>query len=682
MLVENDNWGLARTLCKYGNCFGEALASDRGVIGVKYLPPPTIRRVEGPRGELLGFVQDTKGEFNISLEDFYKLAQQRGTQSERSRGPGELTVFEDWEIVHWRLRGKHLRSVYGHGIIDPARWIWKRLALLEDALLIYKLSRAPSRYAFYIDIGEMDGDRGLAYVNRVKNQFVKKRFVNPSTGKLDMRYNPLCLAGDTEVRLLDGSVWAIEDMAGAFDRGEEQWVWASDLDDEGRVRPAKVEWAGVTRRDAQLVKITLDNGKSIRVTPDHKMIRRSGEKVQAQDLVPGDSLMPFRRRISTKAKGEALEGYELIYCPKRRESEYGHRLVAKDLSLSVKGQLKPEGFTSFSDFKRSAIADNHKVVAVEWLDESEDTYTLTVSPCHTFALEAGVFVCNSHDEDFFVPSRNGKDSTRIEVLQGPDYAETDSLEYHRDKLVAALKIPKMYMGYGGEATRGALSSEDTRFARTVMRIQQELCVGYRKLCRIHLIAAGSSNPDAHDFRVNMTVPSSIMELAKLEVMSATADLADRMGERVTTKYVLTSLFKFTDEEAAVLMKGREKEQVDKANLEAKVQKIINSAVPAEEPDAGAQQSPSHDPIQGKSQLTQFDHAELRRRDQLFNHNFERVMRQNHQSWEREFSQKMDSVEKVEKKLARLLEDQPKVLRRMERLEGLLTEVKQAMRYAA
>jgi hypothetical protein len=471
-------------------------------------------------------------------------------------------------------------------------------------------------------------------------------------------------------------------MAGAFDRGEEQWVWASDLDDEGRVRPAKVEWAGVTRRDAQLVKITLDNGKSIRVTPDHKMIRRSGEKVQAQDLVPGDSLMPFRRRISTKAKGEALEGYELIYCPKRRESEYGHRLVAKDLSLSVKGQLKPEGFTSFSDFKRSAIADNHKVVAVEWLDESEDTYTLTVSPCHTFALEAGVFVCNSHDEDFFVPSRNGKDSTRIEVLQGPDYAETDSLEYHRDKLVAALKIPKMYMGYGGEATRGALSSEDTRFARTVMRIQQELCVGYRKLCRIHLIAAGSSNPDAHDFRVNMTVPSSIMELAKLEVMSATADLADRMGERVTTKYVLTSLFKFTDEEAAVLMKGREKEQVDKANLEAKVQKIINSAVPAEEPDAGAQQSPSHDPIQGKSQLTQFDHAELRRRDQLFNHNFERVMRQNHQSWEREFSQKMDSVEKVEKKLARLLEDQPKVLRRMERLEGLLTEVKQAMRYAA
>ena len=50
-----------------------------------------------------------------------------------------------------------------------------------------------------------------------------------------------------------------------------------------------------------------------------------------------------------------------------------------------------------------------------------------------------------------------------------DYAETDTVEYHRDKLVAAVKIPKLYMGYGGDSTRASLSSEDIRFARTVMR---------------------------------------------------------------------------------------------------------------------------------------------------------------------------------------------------------------------
>jgi hypothetical protein len=476
ILVENDSWGLSRTLSKYGNGYAEALVSEQGVIGMNFLPPPTVRRVEGPRGELLGFVQDTKGEFNISLEDFYKLAQQRGTDAERTRAPGELTVFEDWELIHWRLRGKHLRSVYGHGIIDPARWIWKRLALLEDALLIYKLSRAPSRYAFYVDVGELDGERGLAYVNRVKNQFVKKKFVNPSTGKLDMRYNPL-----------------------------------------------------------------------------------------------------------------------------------------------------------------------------------------------------------AHDEDFFVPSRNGKDSTRIEVLQGPDYAETDSLEYHRDKLVAALKIPKIYMGYGGESTKGALSSEDIRFARTVMRIQREMRMGLRKLCRIHLIARGAQNPDAHDYDVQMTVPSAILELAKLEVMSATADLAERMGTVVSTKYVLTSLFKFTEEEAVKLMKERDAELLQRAALEAQMGQFGGGEEEQQQqaaPEEGEEAEGEEEATEARRRFRE------RRRAALTERRFNDALRKNHASWERQFNLKMESVTKVEAKLSLLLKHEPATRRRMERLEGLLMDVQRGMRHAA
>ena len=176
--IEDDIWGSARTLGKYGNNFAEAVVGEQGLVGLNYLAPPTIRRVESPRGQLLGFIQDVRGEFNISMEDFYQLAkdQVRGGPGMvgRGRAPGEMTVFEDWEVIHWRLRGKHMRSVYGHSVADPARWIWKRLALLEDAILIYKLSRAPARYAFYIDVGELDNVRGLAYVNNVKNSFIKK----------------------------------------------------------------------------------------------------------------------------------------------------------------------------------------------------------------------------------------------------------------------------------------------------------------------------------------------------------------------------------------------------------------------------------------------------------------------------------------------------------------------------
>lgn len=755
ILIEDDIWGLERTVAKYGNAFGELLVDKSGVVGINFLPPPTIRRVEGPRGQLLGFVQDVRGEFNLSMEDFYKLAKQR----DQGRPPGELTVFEDWELVHWRLRGKHLRSVYGHGVVDAARWIWKRLALLEDALLIYKLSRAPARYAFYVDVGEYDMERGLAYVNRVKNQFVKKKFVNPATGKLDMRHNPLCLAGDTEVHCLDGSSKTIVEMVAAYEAGDEQWVWGTDLDNSGRVRPVRVEWAGKTRQNAELVEITLDNGKLIRVTPDHKMIRRSGEKVEAQLLEPGDSLMPMRRRISRKDKGETLDGYELIYCPKAQKSLYGHRVVASDLGLREKGQLvhhvdfdalnndpsnlvgmtwkehnvlhtylghsggaalararigdpevddrlreasrrnitaynrsegrreqvsrwneerdqgrfireynasekheedneirreamrghwsddewrrqaseamrikfplsfvegvrsiirdnpgasmeaiadaatdvlldelreantrsidsihrhmlakmvKSEGFDSFAGFKSDAIDDNCKVVSVRRLAETEDTYTLTVSPCHTFGLSAGIFVCNSHDEDFFIPSKGGKDSTRIEVLQGPDYAEVDTVEYHRDKLVSALKVPKMYMGFGGEEVKASLSTADIRFARTVMRIQRETRGGIRKVCRVHLIARGM-DVERHDYDVKMSVPSSILELAQIEVLSATADLAERTREYLPVQWALTNLFHMSEQEAEKLMDMKEEEKVRQAKTEAKVAKMMAAA---------------------------------------------------------------------------------------------------------
>ena len=861
--IEDDIWGLERTIGKYGNAFGELLVGKEGLVGINFLPPPTVRRVEGPQGQLIGFIQDIRGEFNVGLEDFYKLAAERGADGERRRPPGELTVFEDWEVVHWRLRGKHLRSVYGHGVADGARWIWKRLSLLEDALLIYKLSRAPARYAFYVDIGEYDHERGLAYVNRVKNQFVKQKFVNPNTGKMDMRHSPLCLAGDTVVPLLDGSAKSIEEISEAHARGEEQWVWGCDLDDQGKARPVKVAWAGVTRKQAQIVRIVLDNGESIRVTPDHKMIRRTGEKVEAQRLAPGDSLMPFRRKISTKSRGDALEGYELVYCPKSTAMLYGHRIVARDLGLTVSGQVahhddldrlnnapanlvgmwpkehramhvamgqsggrtiakmrttdealdtklrdasrknmisynrseerrrklsgwnkdrdqsrfirayngtdkhdldneirsrgkiamwadperralakenmrikfptgfidglrqlvrenpgagideiamaatealldelraantrnvetihrhmlrkavRSDGFSNFSAFRSAAIADNHKVVSIEWLDEPEDTYTLTVEPCHTFALKAGVFVCNSHDEDFFIPSRGGKDSTRIEMLQGPDYAETDTVEYHRDKLVSAIKVPKAYLGYGGEASKSSLSSEDIRFARTVMRVQRETRTGVRKACRVHLVAKGA-DVDRYEYDAVMSVPSAILELARLEVLSATADLAQRTGEILSTKWVLTTLFKYSEEEAERLILEKDGDALRKAKVEAESQRLLalaqQAAQPPEEgggeaPEAGAEPEPEAAPESiGRRGLRRADQIMLERR-------LGDMIKRQGDDTRRSLERKMDSRWRAEDKIAEAVRD-PKIANRLRRIEGLLGDVRAAMR---
>lgn len=474
IMVEDDIWGLNRTLGKYGNAFGELIVAEQGLVGINYLPPPTCRRVEDPKGKLLGFIQDTRGEFNLSLEDFYQIAkEQNGGSDSRGRGPGEMTVFEDWELIHWRLRGKHMRSVYGHGVADPARWVWKRLALLEDAILIYKLSRAPARYAFYIDVGELDNVRGLAYVNQVKNNFIKKKFMNPQTGKLDMRHNPL-----------------------------------------------------------------------------------------------------------------------------------------------------------------------------------------------------------SMDEDFFVPSRNGKDSTRIEVLQGPDYAEVDTLEYHRDKLVAGLKVPKTYLGFGGESTRASLSSEDIRFARTVMRIQRETRSGFRRALRVHLVAIGADAKHL-DFDVQMSVPSAILELAKLEVLSATADVAQRMGEQVSTRWILTKLYKFSEGEAAKLMDEREAEQLRRGEADAEIMAMQAQASQPEqgdqeqgqEPDAGQEQRkrPKNKPL-----------SERRSGPQWRGKRLSEVMTARRENWRAEFEGAAPG-RYGEDKLASILKSDKALARRLKSIEGMLSDIQNEMR---
>lgn len=624
--IEDDIWGHCRETGLYGNNYGEVLVDETGVIGVNYLSPPTVRRVEDPRGTLLGFVQDVRGEFNISLEDFYTLAANRGEMTMRGRAPGEQTIFEDWEVVHWRLRTQRLRSIYGHSLLEAARYVWKRLSLLEDALLIYKLERAPSRYAFYVDVGEMDAERGLAFVNRVKNQFTRKSFVNPTTGKLDFRYNPLCLRGDTRVQLLDGSVKTIRDMAAAHDNGEEQWVWSTDLEREGRVCPGKVVWAGKTRQNAQLVRVTLDNGKTIDVTPDHKMIRRDGTKVQAQELNSGDSLMPFRRDSFW------------VYCP---ESWV-------DVPVgTVLGKFK-------SNDIRPAISDNHKVVSVEWLDEREDTYTLTVDDAHTFALDAGVFVCNSHDEDFWIPVRGGKRTTEVDIVQGPDYSETDTVEYHRDKLVAALKIPKSYMGIGGEPTRGALSTEDIRFARTVMRVQRTERMGWNKVCRIHIVARGG-DPNAFEYDTKMNIPSVILDLARVEVLSAKSNVAMQMGEQISTKWILTNIYRFSEDEAVKVMEEKRQELLGRGKIDAAVQKMMEGNV-----------------IQKGSPLT--DSNEIDRRLKQLEANAKR------NDWRKGFDHGSRNDERRwDGKLEKLMRENRALAHRMTGLSGLMGDIRQSFR---
>jgi hypothetical protein len=172
------------------------------------------------------------------------------------------------------------------------------------------------------------------------------------------------------------------------------------------------------------------------------------------------------------------------------------------------------------------------------------------------------------DEDFWIPAIDGDPTTRVETLSGPDYQATDDVEYFRDKLFTALKMPKSMANFGDvSAAKAILSNDDIRVARTVLRIQRTIEIGVDQICETELELAGYDSSKVM-WNTMMTVPSSIFDLARIEVLTAKADLAGRLGEIVPAEWILVNLFKFSEEEAHSLMDKWQDEKVWRASTEA------------------------------------------------------------------------------------------------------------------
>lgn len=196
--IEDEVWSMAYQLVKMGNDYEEVLITENGVVGLNFLPVPTMRRVEAANGSLIGYVQDVTGKFTQDSADL------RGMLAGQNKIPDHVALFEDFQVLHMRLRGTARRCPYGYSISDGARWIWKRLVLLEDAMLIYKLTRAPARYAFYVDVTDVPSDRVESFLRKAKRDLKKTKLVNPRTQRLDMRYNPIANDEDFFIAVREG----------------------------------------------------------------------------------------------------------------------------------------------------------------------------------------------------------------------------------------------------------------------------------------------------------------------------------------------------------------------------------------------------------------------------------------------------------------------------------------------
>lgn len=354
--IDEEIWSIARMLCKYGNHYEEVLPTHEGVIGIESLPPETVRRYEKGKGMLVGYAQDPRGVFGTTVDDVEKVLS--GSQPP----PAGINMFEPWQIVHFRLLARTRPSVYGVGVLESARWIWRRLLLLEDAALIYRLTRTPTRWIFYIDVGKLPPTQALGHVRKIKAEFTKQKLVNEK-GNVDLRFNAL-----------------------------------------------------------------------------------------------------------------------------------------------------------------------------------------------------------ASDENIFIPVVDGKRTTEVDLMATPEWQVMDDLNYFRDKLFSAIKIPKAYLGYEEASRARLLSLEDVRFARSVMRIQRELRNGVKKICKVHLAALGI-DPEKVSFDIFMTVPSWAYELAQLEVRTAKADFADKVKDYLSDRAIMKAIFGFSDEEIDAIKKEKDEEMAAMGGME-------------------------------------------------------------------------------------------------------------------
>jgi hypothetical protein len=352
MNIEFNLWPWVRNLTKYGDFFLYLDVQDKyGITNVVPLSPYELIRSEGEDPE------------NPYYTKFYLEAMEAAHPYFAKKSNGTRIEFENFQVAHFRLANDSNLLPYGKSMLEGARKTWKQITLMEDAMLIHRIMRAPEKRVFKIDIGNIPPNEVDNYMQKIVNKMKKTPFIDENTGDYNLKFN-------------------------------------------------------------------------------------------IQNLT----------------------------------------------------------------------------------------------------------------EDFFLPVRGGDSGTQIESTPGMTYETTEDIEYLKNRMLAALHVPKAFLGYeeslGSKAT---LAAEDVRFARTIERIQRIVVSELTKIAVVHLYSQGYTDAQLVNFELNLTNPSTIYEQEKIELWSNKVNLARDMKDNalLPSDWVYKNVFNFSDDQIKGLEKGLVQDQKEK-----------------------------------------------------------------------------------------------------------------------
>jgi hypothetical protein len=341
--IEFNLWPWVRNLCKYGDFFLKLEIAEK--FGVYNVIPYTAFHIE----RLEGFDKENPSEIKFRFDPDGISASDTGYYSVPNQGNiANAIFFDNYEMAHFRLLTDMNFLPYGRSYIEPARKLFKQYVLMEDAMLIHRIVRAPEKRIFYMNVGAIPPNEVDAFMEKTLSKLKRTPHVDERTGEYNLRYN-------------------------------------------------------------------------------------------MQNLL----------------------------------------------------------------------------------------------------------------EDYYIPVRGNDSSTKIESANGLQWDGIEDVNYLRDKLFAALKVPKAFMGYDentdGKAT---LAAQDIRFARTIERIQRIVVSELYKIALVHLYTQGYREEQLANFELSLTTPSIIYDQERVALMKEKMDLAAQMTETnlFPTDFIYDHLFHLSEDQ--------------------------------------------------------------------------------------------------------------------------------------
>jgi hypothetical protein len=309
-------FGWCRTMCKYGDFFLYLDLDEReGITSAIGLPPQEVERLEGEDKTNPNYVQFQWNSAGMT--------------------------FENWQVAHFRVLGNDKYAPYGTSVLEPARRIWRQLTLLEDAMMAYRIVRAPERRVFKIDVGAIPPNEVEQYVQKVITSMKRNTIMDDQTGRVDLRYNPLSVEEDYYIPVRGGSSTEITSLPGG--------TFTGDIDDVKYLRDKlfsalKIPASYISRAEgAEEDKTTLAQ-KDIRFARTIQRLQRivvsELEKIGIIHLYTlgfrGDDLVSFSLGLNNPSKIAEMQELEhwstkFDVASKATEGYFSRRWVAEKL---------------------------------------------------------------------------------------------------------------------------------------------------------------------------------------------------------------------------------------------------------------------------------------------------------------------------------------------------------------